>query len=148
MLARRFGLLATVMLTAAASTGCIQGLQLAEASLRLTGAIIEVAAAASASSSSSGQSAEANACCYTRANPTPVQGAVDRPMSECELARGRWRETHQDQNELPEELRCLANGSYPKITPPPSSEPEPVPAEPTVDTPPPAAPAAAPGDMI
>lgn len=35
-------------------------------------------------------------------------------FSECELARGRWRETHQDAGDyLPPEYRCLPNGDWP-----------------------------------
>src|SRR5262245_40013991 len=121
MVTRRLGFLAIAMLAAVGSTGCIGGLRMAEASFRLVGAVVEVAAGAAAGSGGSNHGSDA--CCYSRENPTPVQGAVDRPMSECELARGRWREENQDQNEIPEELRCLADGSYPRVSAPAVARP-------------------------
>lgn len=124
-LPRRF-LLGLAVLPALLSTGCLSGLRATEAALRVTGAVLEVAAIAAASSPGDNRS---GACCYTRENPTPVEGSVDRPMSECELARGRYREAHQDEDDVPPELRCLADGSYPGV-----SRPSPPPAPPEAET--------------
>ncbi len=130
------------MLAAVGSTGCIEALKIADASLRLTGAIVEIAAATPSGNGGS------NACCYSRENPTPVEGAVDRPMSACELARGRWREANQDQDEVPAELHCLGDGSYPKVVAPASPGPSLATPVDTQEESPPASQAAAPADAI
>ena len=144
-------LLAFVMLSALGSTGCIEALKLVGASLELASVI--------ARSSSSGSSARPSStpCCYAREDPTPVEGAVDRPISECELARGRYRETHPAEDDVPPQLRCTAEGDYPRLAatappgrvllpsdgPPslPSSPPPPPPSERTAAEPPPSPPA-------
>lgn len=123
MLSRRIGPLAVVMLATLGSTGCIEALRATDAVLRLSVAVVEIAAAASAADSGKGS----EPCCYSREDPTPVEGAVDRPMSECELARGRWREAHQDADDVPPELQCLADGAYPRVSVPPAPT---TPAEP------------------
>lgn len=133
------------MLAAVGSTGCIEALKIADASLRLTGAIIDIAASGNGGSNGSQGS---NACCYSRENPTPVEGAVDRPMSACELARGRWREANQDQDEVPAELHCLGDGSYPKVFAPASPGPSLATPVDTQEESPPASQAAAPADAI
>lgn len=104
-------LVPVLALLALGSTGCIEA-------IKITGALLEVAATAAVSrgGSPSGGGSSSN-CCYARENPTPVEGAVDRPMSECELSRGRWRETHQGEDEVPPHLQCLADGSYPAVPP-------------------------------
>lgn len=143
-------LAALVAATALLSTGCIEGLKIAEATLRLTAAVVEIGAAAAAASERSG------ACCDVRHDPTPTTGRVDRPMSECELARGRFREAHQHLDEVPPELRCLADGSYPRVSLPPAAvseapaapaaEPAPLPApDPCEEAP--AAPSAKPAPL-
>lgn len=98
MLRRGFLLLA--MGTALGSTGCAYVL----------GAIFE----ASVKSAARGEKAWSNA---GREDAPPVEWPVDRAMTACELERGRWREAHQDQDEIPPELSCLADGSYPKVAP-------------------------------
>jgi hypothetical protein len=141
-------LFALVMLSALGSTGCIQALKLVGASLELAAAI--------ARTSSSGPS-KSTPCCYAREDPTPVEGAVDRPMSECELARGRYREAHPAEGDVPPALRCTGEGDYPRLavtTPPgrvllpsdgppplPVSPPPPPPSERTSAEPPPSPPA-------
>lgn len=154
MTSRRLGLLALAMLTAFGTTGCREALQIAALSLQVAPAVVEVAVAASKASENSHES---NTCCYSREDPTPVLTAVYRPMSACELERGRWREAHQDQSEVPEELHCLDNGAYPRVAPyytaPPSriipggdvDVPPPLPAAPSA---PAAVEAASPPDAI
>lgn len=129
------GALVLSMLTAIASTGCVE---LAGASLRLL-----VESAASSSSHGSGFAS-------FREGATPVEGPVDRAMTSCELERGRWREEHQDEDIPPPGLRCLGDGSYPRVAPPPraaiaadspAAPPADSPASPAADSP--AAPPAA-----
>lgn len=154
MLSRRIGPLAVVMLATLGSTGCIEALRATDAVLRLSVAVVEVAAAVSAADRGKGS----EPCCYSRENPTPVEGAVDRPMSACEIARGRWREAHQEADDVPPELQCLADGAYPKVPSPAApARPPAAPAEPAAapvesaaapaDSGPPGA-EAAPGDTI
>lgn len=159
MLTRRIGLVALV-LAAAGSTGCFRNARAVEATFGLAAAIIQVAAAAASDSGGSRHTwtdhgkdhPQRDDCCYSRENPTPVDGPVDRPISECEIARGRWREAHQDQDEVPAELRCLDDGSYPAVSMSPAPSPLPaatveIPLEAQEQAPPPSQ-AAAQGDTI
>jgi hypothetical protein len=138
----RRSVLVLAIVTGIGSSGCLKGL---DVTLRVLDATARVAAAtAPLWTAPSTSSADPGACCYVRENPTPVALPVDRSMTECEIARGRWREAHQEQDDPPPELQCLADGSYPRMSParvppPASASPSETPAEP---------PAAEPEDMI
>lgn len=42
-------------------------------------------------------------------------------FSECELARGRWREAHQDAEDVPPEYQCEPGGDWPGGRPAPAA---------------------------
>lgn len=108
-------LLALVVVSGIASVGC-KGIEIP---LRILDASVRVAAATAPLWTSSGPSrSDAGACCDTEEAFTPAQVTVDRPISECEIERGRWREAHQDEDVPPPSLRCLADGTYPQVPAP------------------------------
>jgi hypothetical protein len=131
----RRSLLALSMITALASTGCVQiGVAVLEGVIK------------AAASSGGGRSNGGGSIFYHREGATPVEGPVDRAMSACELERGRWREEHQEQDDVPPALRCTLDGGYPRVP-----LPAPTPTTATARAPSPAAtpaeaPAATPGD--
>ncbi|MFO0586242.1 MAG: hypothetical protein U0441_01820 [Polyangiaceae bacterium] len=119
---------ALVALVGLGSSGCVQTLQLVGASLELAGAIADASRASQASQPPPPE--EPTAEPDTRVLSAEVDKSPGWPMSECELARGRWREAHQDQDVPPPELRCLADGAYPPAPRPPNAFVAPVDAEP------------------
>jgi len=125
----RRSLLALTLLTTIGTAGCFKGGP--ELGLKILGAVALVAADAAIRSAAHGGG---GSCCYVREGATPVEGSVDRPISECELERGRWREANQNEDAPPPRLRCLADGSYPMVSvpysQPESAEAAPVPSAP------------------
>lgn len=117
----------------------MQTLQLVGASLQLAGAIADISRASQASQPPPEEPiAEPDG----RVTSAQVDPSSERPMSECELARGSWREKHQDQDVPPAELRCRADGAYPAVRQPPNAFIAPVdadmlPAAPDAPKPPP-----------
>lgn len=111
--------LLVAVLVGVASSGCTkQTLPLLGLGIELA-ANIAVAAATQPSSPRPDPQSEEESAGFG----TPVNAPVERPMSDCEMERGRWREAHQDQDDPPPELWCREDGSYPKIAKRPATPP-------------------------